>query len=266
LFTKSFTCHSQCSNLNRHKTASNTAACPASDDLFKYCQTDYTKANLAYNNYVNKLIKTSSNLETPLSQHDKHFHLLLSDYLHMYVDGKWKRLWISLRIDGQLDLYQSRDNKKSFDNINLVHEKYKFETDYNIIKKLLAANYTSQLSASAPVCASSYNKSEDSVNLYEQVDAASLQVRDFTTSLVILLYTPKTCVQLGFDSFSKKIIWLDALQSSCLNTLSIPMGIASSSSSGNINKKLALVGGSGGSTENRFKAFNLGKFMEDIII
>ncbi len=184
----------------------------------------------------------------------------------MYVDGKWKRLWITLRIDGQLDLYQSRDNKKSFDNINLVNEKYKFETDYNIIKKLLAANYSSQLasatpaSTAVPVCTGSYNKSEDSVNLYEQVDAATLQVRDFTTSLVILLYTPKTCVQLGFDSFSKKIIWLDALQSSCLNTFSIPQGIPSSSSSGNISKKSALMAGSTGSSESRFKAFNLGKY------
>ncbi len=65
---------------------------------------------------------------------------LLADYLHMYVDGKWKKIWISLRPDGQLDLYQSRTNHKPFDNINLLNERVRFETDYNQIKKILA-NY-----------------------------------------------------------------------------------------------------------------------------
>lgn len=246
----SFTCHSQCSNLNKHsKSLNNTSM---NDDLFKYCQVNYMKTSTAYNDYVNKLIKTSVDTQVQLNKSQNH---LLADYLHMYVDGKWKKLWVMLRVDGQLDLYQTRTNHKSFDNMNLINDRVKFETDYNIIKKLLA-NYASQLSVTTTSISSATSgayKSEDSVNLYEQVDQSQPRT-DFTTSLVILLYTQKNCTQLGFDTFSKKIIWLDALQSSCLiNT--IPPGMPSSNSSGSISKKLALS--VPGNNSNRFKPFNL---------
>lgn len=246
----SFTCHSQCSNFSKYKSLTGTN----NDDLFKYCQTNYMKTSLVYNNYVNKLIKTSYDKQI---HYDKTQNHLLADYLHMYVDGKWKKLWVLLRTDGQLDLYQSRTNLKSFDNINLVSERIKFETDYSVIKKLLA-NYASQLSVSntsIPNTSTNTYRSEDSVNLYEAVDQNQPRT-DFTTSLVILLYTPKNCIQFGFDTFNKKIIWLDALQTSCLISSSVPQGIPTSNSSGNISKKLAVMAPN---TTDKFKSFDLGK-------
>lgn len=259
----SFTCHSQCSNLNKHANKSLTngsATTGLNDDLFKYCQTNYMKTSMAYNNYVNKLIKTSG--QSHETVRDKSQNYLLADYLHMYVDGKWKKFWVILRINGQIDLYQSHENRKAFDNMNLIGERVKFETDYTKIKKLLA-NYASQLSSTTTSSTATspstqaYKASDDnSVNLYEAVDQTSQPRTDFTTSLVILLYTQKTCTQLGFDTFSKKIIWLDALQSSCLIS-SNPMvgGIPASNSSGNISKKLALAAPSVNS--QKFKSFNL---------
>lgn len=220
------------------------------------------KTSVAYNNYVNKLIKTSVQGSEIVSR-DKSQNYLLADYLHMYVDGKWKKFWVILRINGQIDLYQSHENRKAFDNMNLIGERVKFETDYTKIKKLLA-NYASQLSStttsttittspSAQACKSS---DDNSVNLYEAVDQTSQPRTDFTTSLVILLYTQKTCTQLGFDTFSKKIIWLDALQSSCLINSSPSIGgIPNSNSSGNISKKLALAPPA---NSQKFKSFNLG--------
>ena len=193
---------------------------------------------------------------------DKNQNHLLADYLHMYVDGKWKKLWVILRINGQIDLYQSRSNHKPFDHMNLIADRVRFETDYARIKKLLA-NYASQLaatSAASPGACKADATESNSVNLYEALDHSQPRA-DFTTSLVILLYAQKSCTQLGFDTFSKKIIWLDALQSSCLISSSAhSAAIPASSSSGNISKKLALSSAGPTSNGQRFKSFNLGLY------
>ena len=222
------------------------------------------KASVAYNSYVNKLVKVSTTQQAVQDVKSQH---LLADYLHMYVDGKWKKLWMSLRADGQLDLYQSRTNLKPFDHINLISERVKYETDYNAIKKILA-NYTannqhlSSNSVSSSSSSAQFSYKTEEVNLYEQVENQT----DFTTSLVILLYSSKICVQLGFDSFSKKIIWLDALQSSCLIGPAVGAGIPLSNSSGNISKKANQLSLPGSQTNDvKFKSFNLDRALNPFL-
>lgn len=131
------------------------------------------------------------------------------------MDNKWKKYWVVLRIDGQLEIYQKETNLKPFETINLVTDKIMFETDYNLVKKFIA-----------PVTNASSNlvqkNHEEEVNLYEQVDlnqkhSIQDQLIDFAqSSLIILIYNQRISHQIGFDTFSAKSVWLDALQSACL--------------------------------------------------
>ncbi len=124
------------------------------------------------------------------------------------------------------------------------------------------ANASTTSNSSSP---SAY-RTED-VNLYEQVE--NQPKTDFSTSLVILLYSPKISIQLGFDSFSKKILWLDALQSSCLISPNVVAGIPMSNSSGNISKKanqqLSLMSNKNSSGLDKFKTFNLDRVLNPFL-
>ena len=91
--------------------------------------------------------------------------------------------------------------------MNLITDRIQFESDRRLIKKILSARgaLTSVTSANT-----------DEVNLYEHVE--NLSPNFDNSSLVLIAYNQKTCLQIGFTSFGKKNIWHDALQSSLLFT------------------------------------------------
>jgi hypothetical protein len=214
----SFTLHSTCSNLKKSMSSKSktglalTASNPTTFDPLKYCHMNYLKISQLYTNYINKL----SNSLT-LNHLDKSSSSLLADYLHVFMDNKWKKYWVVLRIDAQLEIYQTKTNLKPFETVNLLAERIMFETDYNIIKKLVSS------SSSSTATANQKHQQEDEINLYEQVDPNHKQALiqdqfiDFVqSSLIILVYNQKISHQIGFESFGTKSVWLDALQSSGL--------------------------------------------------
>jgi hypothetical protein len=190
----------------------------------KYCHINYLASSIDYNNYINKLI----NINTEQQQQHQHpsntKSTLVADYLYINVDNKWKRLWLSLKLDQpQLDLFQTKTNLKPFDTINLITDRLLIETNIKQIQRICGASETT-----AQAQPSTFNVMDTAVaaaqvdlddNIYEElsnVDVATNLINFEQSSLVILLYNKKLCLKIGFTSFDKKNIWYDALQSSIL--------------------------------------------------
>ena len=247
----SFTCHSTCSSslidstsggISKSKSFKNNKQTTQQQqqsqlnnlhDPLKYCHINYLTNSIDYNNYINKLINI--NITTPTSSGaSSQKSSLLSDYLYINVDNKWKKLWLSLKQDQpQLDLYQTKTNLKPFDSINLINDRVLIETNIKQIKKI--CGLTPMSIQSLPPCAYSevndnHKEDGDSDNIYEELNNEPANLINFEhSSLVILLYNTKLCLKLGFTSFNKKNIWYDALQSSILIGQSISVKKTSSS-------------------------------------
>ena len=238
----SLTCHSTCSSANAPTKAQPGAKAHiytkngeskqpqqlAVYDPLKYCHINYLISGLDYNNYIGKLVgmrlSSCSSLTTSGPGHRSASNNLVADYLFVKVDQRWKRLWIVLRLDQpQLDLYQTRANHKPFDSIQLLNDQVTIETDMKRIRKLLGAAATATSDDLVAIDNDEQHSISLEENIYEELSQSQQQqsggkhqqlINFERSSLIILLLgAPKLCLQIGFNSFNKKNIWFDALQS-----------------------------------------------------
>ncbi|CAF0710620.1 unnamed protein product [Brachionus calyciflorus] len=223
----SFTCHSTCSSSSKNRQNNKSLKSTARLDLntsaydpLKYCNVNYILISLEYNNYINKLINLDlkTSMKKTLNNSQSQSSILLSDYIYVDTNSKWKKLWLSLRIDekyqeAKLDLFQTKSNQKPFDTINLIQDKILIETNTKVIGKL--TNSSQGLSESAQTL----TPSSTMESIYEEVndDMEINRVNFEKSSLIILLHgTNRVTLKLGFLSYNQKNIWYDALLSSLL--------------------------------------------------
>lgn len=196
--------------------------------------------------YMNKLINMNASSSQP--NQTKSNSYLLSDYVFVDNNSKWKKLWISLRIDdknhleAKLDIYQKKSNLKPIDTINLLGDKILVETNTKLIQKIKSScGSSNNLAITDSAASTAAAASNDQANIYEEVnDNIDLVMNFEKSSLIILLYngpsgssTNGVMMRLGFTSFSKKNLWYDALLSSML------LSRRTSTSTLALNKKLA---------------------------
>ncbi len=223
----SFTCHSTCSSLNKSRKSIKSSTF----DPLKYCNaSNYLIISLEYNNYLNKLINLNNQVTSTSNR--LHGTVLLNDYVFVDNNSKWKKLWISLRIDdkqqeARLDIYQKKSNLKPIDTINLITDRIMIETNTKQINKIKAVNSPSVNASTNPAVAAAV---DDQANIYEELNEDIDSLINFEkSSLIILLYSNNTgssfsggssgnkiMLKLGFASFSKKNLWYDVLLSSVL--------------------------------------------------
>ena len=257
----SFTCHSNCSassssNSSKSKSFKQTNNPTNLYDPLKYCHINYLTNGIDYNNYINRVINFNTqklNSNSSNNNSNKQNNILLSDYLFINVDNKWKKLWLALRLDQpQLDLYQTRTNQKPFDTINLLNDKVMIETNIKQIKKLVSSsNSSSSTSSVINLNQEPIMPNED--NIYEELNDQTSLINFDQSSLIILLHSTKLCLQIGFTSFNKKNIWYDALQSSILLGQSM-----------NLSKRSHTLLNSP-EMDNKFKCFDINKVLKPFL-
>ncbi|RNA41050.1 serine threonine- kinase MRCK alpha isoform X3 [Brachionus plicatilis] len=253
----SFTCHSTCSSSAKNRATKNKSMTKFdlnSYDPLKYCNVNYLVISLEYNNYINKLInlELKTGIKKILNNSQNASNVLLNDYVYVDTNSKWKKLWLSLRMDekqqeAKLDLYQTRSNQKPFDTINLIQDKILIETNPKVISKL-----TSPSSGATDNCGMTPSSTMESI--YEEVnDDIELNRINFEkSSLIILLHgSNRVTVKLGFSTYNQKNIWYDALLSSLL------VGRASNSSLVLNTKKSTL--------SDQFNMFTLNKVLKPFL-
>jgi hypothetical protein len=256
----SFTCHSTCSSsLSSSNNVNKTEHIDI--DPLKYCKS-YNYNQIPFENY--RYIKKLSTLSTSEARNSA--QQLLSDYLFIYVDNSWKKIWVVLRTNGLMEFYQTNANLKPFDTINLCTDRIQLETSYKRIRQLLSvmSNVTTTYPSTAHVVdltvANSKNINSDEI--YECLETnstnSSSKLKLDMSSLIMLLYGPKLCLQLGFNTFNKKNVWYDALQSIMLLSLS-PLSLHISSTS-TINKKSASI-----LSNEAFRLFNMQQVLKPFL-
>lgn len=119
----SFTCHSNCGQ-SANKPVVN---CDLFNDPLKYCHLNYVTNNSSYA-YISRLAS--------LQQTGSAATILLADYLFIYVDRTWKKVWLTLRADATLAMYQNKRNSKPFDTISLNADKVQLESSTKRIGKI----------------------------------------------------------------------------------------------------------------------------------
>lgn len=218
----SFTCHSTCSSSVKHRAPKNKSITKFDLNVYdplKYCNVNYLLISLEYNNYINKLINLDlkTGMKKILNNSQNPVNVLLNDYVYVDTNSKWKKLWLTLRIDdkqqeAKLDLFQTKSNQKPFDTINLIQDKIAIETNSKVINKLTCS--------SSSVCENpGITPSSTIESIYEEVnDDIDLNRINFEkSSLIILLHgSNRVNVKLGFLTYNQKNIWYDALLSSLL--------------------------------------------------
>lgn len=252
----SFTSHSTCSSITKaSKSAKSTSKLDSTNnqyDPLKYCNINYLLISLEYNSYINKLINL--NLNTVMAKAST-TSVLLSDWVYIENSSKWKKLWISLRIDekqqeAKLDIYQTKTNLKPFDTINLIQEKVQIETNIKSINKLTNSSGSNVVIDSL-----------GAESIYEELNEENFDgFPNFEkSSLVILLYgSNRLTLKLAFNSYNKKNIWYDALLSSIL------IG-RSAVSSLTLNSKKMLNQTSTMPQGDQFKLLNLNKVLKPFL-
>lgn len=256
----SFTCHSTCSSSSKNrsnKTQKSTTRLDLNSNGFdplKYCNVNYLLISLEYNNYINKLINLDMKtaMKKALNNSQNQSSVLLSDYIYVDTNSKWKKFWLSLRIDekqqeAKLDLFQTRSNQKPFDTINLIQDKILIETNTKVINKLTSSSVG--VSESQTITPSSTMES-----IYEEVndDMDINKIHFEKSSLIILLHgSNRLTLKLGFSTYNQKNIWYDALLSSLL------VGRCSNSSLVLNPKKTTL--------SDQFNVFSLNKVLKPFL-
>lgn len=263
----SFTCHSTCSSSSQSSHSSKSKSFKQTNqanlyDPLKYCHINYLTNGIEYNSYINRVINYTSNKQTFGNGGEKKGNnFLLGDYLYINVDNKWKRLWLSLRLDQpQLDLYQTKSNHKPFDTINLLNDRVQIETNIKQIKKLLSTSEKSSSSSREQSVINLNPHQSDEDNIYEELNentAYNQSINFEQSSLIILLHSTKLCLQIGFTSFNKKNIWYDALQSSIL--------LAQSTGQLQTKRSHTTLNPNQPDQTNQFKCFDINKVLKPFL-
>lgn len=123
--------------------------------------------------------------------------------------------------EAKLEIFQSKNNQKPFETINLISDRIQIESNAKKIHKLTSSSYFN-----GPSISQSSNTSETYLtiteNIYEEVSDVIVNVKtnnelalpDFeSSSLVLLIFniaannSNRIMVKIGFLTFNEKNIW-----------------------------------------------------------
>lgn len=124
--------------------------------------------------------------------------------------------------EAKLEIFQSKNNLKPFDSINLISDRIQIESNAKKIQKLTSSSYFND-----PSISQSSNTSETYLtiteNIYEEVSDVIVNVKtnnelalpDFeSSSLVLLVFnniaannSNRIMLKIGFMTFNEKNIW-----------------------------------------------------------